>query len=309
MGRLTLPASLFDGFRLACLEKHLHLRQIHVYLEGYEPLMHAFLEPTRENIYSGSKTFTSAAVGMAVDEGLFSLEDHVLDFFPEMRAIASPGMEKIRLVDLLHMRSGKGRSLFHYPEDPAEHPDYLEDFFRRPLKHEVNTVFRYCNYNSYLLGRTIEKVSGQNLRDYLDERLFQPLRIANVHWNLCPCGHPLAATGLYLKTEEFARFARLLLQEGVWQDKYLLSADYIRAMHEDLVPTAEDFEEEECQQGYGYQVWKCTHKNSWRADGLYGQFALIYPDERAAITLTAREELAPYEIIACVNREILPRLS
>lgn len=300
--------SILDGFRLGVLENALKVRQIRVYQEGAGCAGHDFVESRRENLYSGSKAFTALAIGLAEQEGRLSREDRLLDFFPEYRDIAAPHMDEVRLLDLLHMASGRDESDFD-PQLLQTGEDYARLFIRSELRYPVGQVFSYSNQSTYMLGRVIFKTAGENLRSYLMPRLFKPLGIFNPQWETCPEGHNIAATGLYLTVDEYALLGRLLLQEGRFEERELVPACYVRDLHEDLISNANlQNEDIECTQGYGYQVWKGSHGQSYRADGLYGQFALVYPDERAAVTISAREQTDPYKLIHLVNEEILPRL-
>lgn len=303
----ALSPAVFDGFRAAALEHHLHLRQVHVYAEGRGTRQHNYRTPARENLYSGSKTFTSLAIGMAEAEGRLCLDDRLMDYFPEYRHQAGPYMEQVRLRDLLQMRSGKSRSMFEHASLRTEE-DYAAIYIREGMVHEPGTVFVYSNLSTYMLGRVVTQCSGESLVDYLRPRLFDPLGYFNVQWHTCPHGYAMGFTELYLSTLEYARLGRLLLQNGVWDDRQLVPAAYIENMHTDLAPTKGVYDEIETDQGYGYQVWKNSHKDSYRADGLNGQFTLVYPAERAVITITADEEWQPYLIIRLATDELLPRL-
>ncbi len=159
-----------------------------------------------------------------------------------------------------------------------------------------------------MLSRIIEKVSGQKLRDYLEDRLFKKFGYFNTQWETCPNGHTMGLDGLHLNTSEFAKIGQLLLQKGRWHDEQLVSEEYVKKMAEDLVPTIEEESEEETQAGYGYQVWKGSYEDSFRAEGLHGQFSLIYPGKKCVITLTVRREWKPYEIIRNVNEHIIKKL-
>lgn len=312
-----IPCSLLDGFRLANTELQLMVRQIHVYAENAGCAEHHFLTPSEENLYSGAKTYTAVAIGLAQDEGLLRIEDRLADFFPEFaremeearnNGAYRQGWDQVTIRDLLQMRSGKSYFLFKKSELRTEE-DYAAIYFRDGIDHEPGTYFFYNNLNSYMLGRVIHKVSGLDLREFLQPRLFQPLGYFHPAWHVCPKGYSFGASGLYLKTSEYARLGRFLLQDGRWEDKQILSAGFARAMREDLAATDGVESETETTQGYGYQLWRGSHEESFRADGMYGQFSLVYPQERAVITVTARNEQNPYRIIRAVNEEVLPRLA
>jgi len=304
-----LTIALLDQFRLTCLERDLGVYGVHVYQEGQGTIEHRFRADDRVHLWSASKTFTSLAVGMCQGEGRLALTDKVLGFFPEWADAASPGSEAIRLVDMLHMCSGKDFEMF---EETDEHKtnetDWAELFFRGRVVTTPGTHFFYANACTYMLGRVVEKVSGLVLRDYLMPRLFDPLDVLNPWWNTCPRGHSLGAWGLLLTTSELAKMGRLLLQGGDWDGRQLVPADYVEAMHTDIVPPQRHFDDDESDAGYGYQVWLNTTPGTYRADGMYGQFSIVLPEQRAVVTTTSHNEKGANDIIRAVFADIVPKL-
>ncbi|MDO5737948.1 MAG: serine hydrolase [Eubacteriales bacterium] len=255
----------------------------------------------RRNIYSITKTFTSFAIGLLEAEGKLKLEDKVYEYFPEFADLTSAEHREIRIIDLLQMRSGKKVPLFRkHKTDTKE--DWARIFFSEPLQVKAGTEFYYCNLNSYMLGRLVLKSSGERLSDFLYQRLFAKLGIDKPEWGLCYHGYELAYTKLHLNLEELAKVARLMLDAGFYEAQEIVPAAYLDRMHEDLVPS-ELYPELETRNGYGYQVWKSCHANAWRADGLYGQFILIYPEEEKYLVAQAADgkEHDPYDFIALVD--------
>ena len=301
-----MEKAVLNQFRQSVEQEKLGVYGIHVYKHGAGVVEHRFRSDDYVNIYSCSKTYTSVAVGICVDEGWISLEDKLIKYFPEYESIMSDGTEKISLKNLLQMSGGKrlGQStmeLIHRPESMAEL------FLSAKMDTQPSTEFFYCNLGTYMLGRVVEKVSGKTLRDFLVERLFSKMGICNPHWMSCIEGHTAAASGLMLKTSQLAMLGRLLLQEGMWEDEQIVSADYVKAMHTSIVNTAE-MEDSEAQCGYGYQIWRCSVGQSWRVDGMYGQFSIVVPEKDAVITVTAHNERRAYDIIRAIFSDIVPLL-
>ncbi len=303
-----MNTSILNGFITANLENDLGVYGVHLYREGKQDIEHRFRSNERVHLFSGSKAFTSLAIGIAADEKRLTLRDKALDFFPEYRDIAQPGSEAITVTDLLQMRAGHDASLFSTLEETHERRlDWAELFFSTPMDYPAGESFYYDNGCSYLLSRIIEKVSGDTLRDFLMPRLFIPLDIFNPQWHSCPRGHNLGAVGLYLNTQEFARLGILLLHNGRWDDKQIASERYVAQAQTDTV-AVRGFPDTETQQGYGYQLWRCTLPNTFRADGKYGQYSIVLKDYEAVVTVTAHNERCAFDILRAVYSEIVPGL-
>lgn len=294
---------LFTDFRLTVAEQRLGVYGVHVYQAGRTLGEHRFRSDDRVNLYSAAKTFAAAGVGIAEGEGRFALSDRALDFFPEYREAARPGAEHITILDLLQMRSG------HLREDFGRYDamDRAALFFATDMRAAPGTLFFYEELCTYMLGRIVERVSGQTMLDYLRRRLFGPLEIVNPQWHTCPLGHTVCAGGLYLTTAEFARIGIALLQDGEYKGKQAVPAGYARRMHADWVDTSAK-NDPETQGGYGYQLWKCTPPDAYRADGMYGQACVVLPSHSAVITVTAHNEAEPKDTLRALWRDILPRL-
>ena len=304
-----LNSSLLTDFRLTCLERNLGVHGVHVYQEGQGEVAHRSWADDRVELYSASKTVTSLAVGICQDEGRLKLTDLVLDYFPEYADIATPGSEVIRIVDLLHMRSGKDYDFFQTEdEDVLNSTDLAELFFRGDQVTPADTHFYYANACSYMLGRLVTKTSGLELREYLIPRLFDPLGIKGPWWNTCVRGHALGCAGLQLSLTEFAKLGQLLLQDGTWDGKELVSASYVEAMHTDVVPPERHFGGGEWNVGYGYQVWQNVRPGSYRADGMYGQFSVVLPDLKAVVTTLSHNEDNTGAILNAVFSDIVDKL-
>lgn len=295
--------TLLANFIRTVEDQNLGVYGIHVYQNDKTLAEHRFRSNDRENLCSASKTFTAVAIGIAVREGLLTVEDHVLDFFPEFNSIAYEGSEHITVEHLLTMTSGH----LHQEEDKFNDMDRAQLFFSTELKAKPGTTFFYEDLCSYMLGRIVYKVSGADLLAYLKPRLFDKLGIVNPQWHTCHLGYPSGSGGLYLTTEEFSRVGVLLLSGGVYQGQRILSADYVERMHDRWVDTSVKMDPE-TQRGYGYKVWKCTLPNAYRADGMYGQFCVILKDYNAVITITGHNEENPKDTLRAVWRDIVPLL-
>ena len=247
---------------------------------------------------SVSKTFTATAVGFAVSEGLLSVEDTVISFFPdELPDYVSENLAKMQVKHLLTMTGGHDTDPTGTVLRGSEPVDnWAEYFLAYPVEHEPGTYFVYNSVGTYMLSAIVQKVTGEKVLDYLTPRLFEPLGIEGATWSESPQGINAGGWGLYLKTEDLAKMGQFLLQKGSWNGKQLLPAEWVEEATskkteslpagmkpEDITP---DYQRSDWVQGYCYQMWRCRH-GAVRADGANGQYILLLPEQDAVVAMTA----------------------
>ncbi|TWU33285.1 serine hydrolase domain-containing protein [Novipirellula artificiosorum] len=232
-------------------------------------------------LWSLSKSFTSTAVGIAVAEGKLSVDDRVLELFPEdAPQNPSANLQAMRVRDLLTMSTG------HQDEvnlREAEH--WTKAFMNHPVPHKPGTHFQYNTPATYMLSAIVQKVSGQTVLDYLRPRLFEPLGIAAPRWDESPQGISIGGYGLYLCTEDIAKFGQLYLQQGHWNGQQLVPESWIEQATSKQVSNGSD-PDRDWDQGYGFQFWRCRF-GAYRGDGKDGQFCVVLPEQDAVIAITA----------------------
>ncbi|MBT5018615.1 MAG: serine hydrolase [Planctomicrobium sp.] len=232
-------------------------------------------------LWSLSKSFTSTAVGLAVAEGKLKIDDHVLKYFPEdAPAEPSENLKAMRIRDLLTMNAGHQNEL-----NWRISKNWAKDFLAHPVPHKPGTHFRYNTPATYILSAIVQKVTGETVLEYLNPRLFQPLGIEKPKWDKSPQGISIGGYGLYLKTEDIAKFGQLYLQKGKWNDQQLIPAEWIEQATSKQVPNG-DNSDSDWNQGYGFQFWRCRH-NAFRGDGKDGQFCIVIPEQDVVIAITA----------------------
>lgn len=236
-------------------------------------------------LYSLSKSFTSTAVGLAVAEGRLSIDDPVLKFFPEdAPAEPSENLKQMRVRDLLIMSSGHHASVIADFRTSA--PGSLtRQFLALPVDHKPGTHFVYNSPGTFMQSAIVQKVTGQNLLEYLRPRLFEPLGIENPTWELTPQGIAVGASGLAIRTEDIACFGQMLLQHGMWQGRQLVPAKWIEEATSKQTSNGSN-PSSDWDQGYGYQFWRCRPGFA-RADGAFGQFCFVMPQYDAVLAITS----------------------
>jgi len=234
-------------------------------------------------MWSLSKSFTSSAIGFAVQEKLLSLDDLVISFFPdEIPEKPSWQLKQMRIKDLLTMVTGHRQEprIFSGGND-----NYVKAFFEAEVEFMPGTHFLYNTAATYMLSAVIQKVSGTKLVDYLEPRLFKPLNIKKPVWDECPMGKSLGGFGLNITTEDIAKLGQLYLQKGNWNGKQLLSEKWVEMATSKQVSNGSN-PDNDWAQGYGFQFWRSRH-NSYRGDGMRGQFCIVSPEHDAVIAITS----------------------
>jgi Beta-lactamase class C and other penicillin binding proteins len=248
-------------------------------------------------MFSVSKSFTSSAVGYAITEGLLSLSDEVVSFFPEyVPEDASTFLIQMTVRDLLTMSAGQD-------PDPTsqirQQENWIKAFFETPVIKQPGRVYLYNSAATYMLSAIVQKVTGENVMDYLKPRLFDPLYIKGIDWETDPMGINTGGWGLRLKTEDMAKFGQLLLQKGKWNGKQILSQEWIEEATSFKIDQRPDLSPEEKAKdywalGYCYQFW-ISPNNTFRADGARGQLILVMPELDAVLVITANASEMPVE--------------
>ena len=234
-------------------------------------------EDCRRNIYSASKSFTSCAVGFAVQEGLIDLDERLVDAFKEdIPNNPDENLKKATVKDLLTMTLGQEKGFLMGKQRPRmEEQNWVKASLAIPFVYEPGTHFVYNNVGPYLAGILVQRRAGCDLLSYLTPRLLKPLGIRKTIWEVDPEGNTFGAGGLFLTLSELHKFGLFYLNKGKWNGKQLLNAAWIE---ESTKPS--DTEQ------YGYLFWRGKY-NSYRADGKYSQLSIVLPDADAVVSLVA----------------------
>jgi len=231
-------------------------------------------------MYSATKTFTAVAIGFAVQEGLLNVDDKVVSFFPDLLPdTISPQLAGLSVRHLLTMSVGHA-STFYVGSGVSQ----IRSFLAAPFAHEPGTVWAYDITASHMLSRIITKVSGETLLEYLKTRLFDPLDIEDVVWEMDNDGCNMGNGGSHFKTSDLAKMGLFLLNKGKWNGKQLLNPEWIEEastthifQNPELTPEEIRNATDDASVGYGYQIWIGRH-NSFRAIGAMNQLIMVIPD-------------------------------
>ncbi|MEO8610828.1 MAG: serine hydrolase [Chloroflexota bacterium] len=236
-------------------------------------------------LYSVSKSFTATAVGLALTEGYFAIDDLVLPFFPDEAPIEpNDFLSAMTVRHLLSMSTGHAEDTFPYMVDRPD-GNWIKGFFGVPVLHAPGTHFLYNTGATYILSAIVQKATGMKLIDYLEPRLFEPLGIEKATWEESTQGFAVGGYGLSVKTEDIAHFGQLYLQKGMWQGNRILPEAWVEAATTTQISNGNSSAQNDATQGYGYQFWRSRH-NSYRGIGVFGQYCIVMPDQDVVIVMT-----------------------
>ena len=285
---------MFESFIHKVEQNNWPVYGIEVFYQDKVVNQYNFVPEARHPIYSVVKAFTSTAVGLAVDEGKFSIDASIYDYLAEEIPKDIPD-EQLNVLRKMSIKRLLTMSVPGYPFRP-EGNNWLQFSLTYPVKLSDTPVFDYSNISSYLVGVAVEKAVGEHLIKYLDTRLLQPLGIENLDYMNCPSGHFYGGSGMCLTVNELSRLGQLYLQKGWYNGKQIISKEWVRE--------ATAIQQMNREGGYGYYIWK--YKDGYRISGKWGQRCYVFPERELMITYLANFEKGPDMAQIAMEEEILP---
>lgn len=257
-------------------------------------------------LYSVSKTFLAIAAALAEDEGLLERSERLVDVFPEAAAVAGPRASLLTIEDCLRMSTGHHEDTLDTVDGFLRSGDEAATLFLATEPQEdPGSWFLYHNGASRVLALAVQRRTGQRLLHYLRPRLLEPLGIGAASWR-STSGSDLGFSGLHTTTEALARLGLLLLHDGVWEGTRLLPHWWVGTATAALADTSHHPGTADWLLGYGHQMWRSRH-DGFRADGAYGQFALVHPGQDLVVAVTACTDDAQ-PLLDAVWEELIPAL-
>jgi len=254
---------------------------------------------------SVSKSVTSITIGIAMGRKEFpaDLDAPILKYFDEYKiANVDERKRRITLRNLLTMTAG-----IEWHEDTAYNDptnscdimeskrDWVEYVINQPMAAEPGKVWVYSSGVTELLAHIFKKATGKDVDEYAAQYLFAPLGIA-YHWKHAPTGLPDTEGGLYISTASLAKIGYLFLENGKWNGKQIVPAEWVAAS----VQPAMKIEDEGREWRYGFQWWldpysKSPEKFAWAARGFGGQELRVAPEYRLIVVTTGWDILPSKE--------------
>ncbi|MBR1863613.1 MAG: serine hydrolase [Ruminococcus sp.] len=236
----------------------------------------AFGGDERRPVYSATKSFLSAAAGIAVTEKKFDLLRPALHYLNKEQT----GMIKDHRI-LLHLQAYRIRDFLSmkvcgYPFRPEGDNWERQCLAELPkgFDYAGEPRFHYSNITAYILGLCLENAVDMHLYDYMKPRLFDPLDIRDPVYANCPSGHFYGASGMELNVRELSRLGQLFMNKGSFDGQRIFSEGYAAA--------ATSVQTVNREGGYGYFIW--TLDDCFYISGKWGQKCIVFPEKELIVT-------------------------
>lgn len=223
-----------------------------------------------QNVYSVAKAFVVTAVGLLVDRGLLSTDEVVTDILAdEIPTGCQPAWYETTVDMLLLHKVGLPSGFLDI--DCYDSRNFGEDYLAYTLTYPTPEDYTpdkstYTDAAFYILSRIVEKRAGEPLDTLLWRELLFPTGCLEAAFSRCPKGHPMGATGLYIRAAEVAKLGSIYLNGGMYGNRRILSENWVRTV---------------LARGYELKP-KCAGR-AYGKGGMRGQMLLVLPEQRRVI--------------------------
>ena len=249
----------------------------------YEKYYEDHTNLSKHPVYSITKSISSALIGIAIEEGFIqNLDQKVVDFFPEFKSTEMDSrMKDMTLEHLLTLTTGIDWVDDEDYWDMAISNDIAQHFFSLPMRETPGEEFNYNSGASDMLTAIIQKTTGDDTLEFAFKHLFTPLglEITDIHWVSRPSGLAHGGTGLFLTPRNMAKFGQLYLNNGSWDERQLIPADWVAASTRDYISDEGT--------DYGYQWWLYPDIGVFAASGAQGQNIFVAPKHDLVVVFTS----------------------
>ena len=236
-------------------------------------------------MFSISKSFTSIAIGLLIDEGKVSLEAPVIQYFPEKlpdKDNIHPWIAQMTIKDMLMMRSCHASTT--YKLDMSS--DWVASFFTTKPTHPPGTLFHYDTSAAHTLCALVEKLTGQSMLDYMKEKLHVLGFSEDSYMIKDPFGVSMGGSGLVALPIDLMKFGYFIAHRGLVLGEQLISPSYIDLAVSPLTANCVPAPLPSEAQGYGLQFWR-NERNGFTCYGMGGQLIIFLPDYDLICVTTA----------------------
>lgn len=232
-------------------------------------------------MFSVTKSFCSIATGFLCADGMLTLEDHIVEYFPEYCSDQThPWLREMTIRHMLSMETCHTSTTYKVHSDK----NWVESFFITPPSHRSGQIFLYDTSSSHTLAALVKKLTGKGILDYLREKCLDQIGFSKEAYIIKdPFGAEMGGSGLMALPSDLLKLGRYCMDTILHGQGNF--ADYLREAVSFLVPTVHFGQTFDEQQGYGYQFWRI--RNGFAMYGMGGQYVLFYPEQNLVFVVTA----------------------
>ncbi len=254
----------------------------------YEEYWDGYNEDSLSNSFSMAKGIVSLLIGAALDDGYIeSLDQEVGEF---IEAYNGGGKEEITIRDVLTMSSGLDwdeayASLFS-PTTESYYGNDLEQLVKDlEIMEKPGVRYYYRSIDTELLAMIVESATGRNISDYCSQKFWKFMGAKHdALWSLDKKeGMEKAFCCFHSNARDFARWGQLILNNGTWNGRQLISETYIK---EAIMPAYYLVDDEGRHVDYyGYQWWLIDY-DGYKIPymrGILGQYVFVIPEKNAVV--------------------------
>lgn len=273
---------------------------------------------TLHDTRSVGKSFASTITGIAIKDDYLKSTDQTLSEFYDLTKFDNYSTQKdlVTLKSLLTMSSG-----FNGTDSNSDSPgnedniqgtnNWMKSTLDLPMDNtrKIGETWDYFTAGVMVLGDIIDKSVPGGLEKYADKKLFKPLGISNYKWRYTPQNVPYTGGGLEMNSLDFAKYAQLYKNKGIWNGKQILSSDWVKKTMTNYFVETPD------QTAYGYlffnQKFSVNDKSheAFLCNGNGGNKVIIFKDEPLVIIVTAtayNESYGDSQVNKMLQKYILP---
>lgn len=260
-------------------------------LKGDKIFTEAYWKPFHKDYlhrqYSQTKSFVGIAIGLLVDDGKLSLDDRMVDLFPEKIDDINSISERLKsqtVKDMLTMSTVGDPEWWFRSEDP----DRTHLYFNSRMGDRIpGALWQYDSSGSQVLSSLVEKLAGKPLLEFLRERLFSHMgSFENAEMLKTPNGDSWGDSAMICTARDMASFAKLLRDGGRWNGKQLISEAYVKEATSAVVSNSEDNFSSVFGRGYGYQIWRAP-RDGYAFVGMGAQLTVTLPSKNLIFVINA----------------------
>lgn len=282
----------FEQFVADIHKNHWNLYGVEVYEQGMLTHQYGDTQEGLYDIYSATKSVLSLAVGIAYDQGKFDLQKSILSYLPrkitdKLSNRQKKAWEKITIHRLLTM------SVCDLPFRPTGE-NFLDYSLLCEIPNPEKVEFHYSNISAYLVGVALDYALEEDLCDFIIHSIMEPLEIEKYELGRSPEGHFYGASYMKLTVHGLSQIGRVFMGKGVYFGKRIVSEKYVEI--------ATSVQQENCEDGYGYLIWK--YQNGLSISGKWKQKCYCLPEQGIMVTFLAHIEEDCPELLRSMERNI-----